>query len=169
MQITAAQRAPAAWRCLMRLRGQAGVTLIEVLAATVILGIGLVGVGAMVTNGSIAHDKAATYTIAAARASEELERIREAGYLGAQVNDLLFPSAAGYAILDSSHVRFTVNDLKSGSGMITLVEDAEAQATNPSTGQPYSNLKKITVDITWSGGHSTQGSYQVVTLLANRP
>ena len=169
MQTTAAQGASAARRRRHGLGSQAGVTLIEVLAATIILGIGLVGVGAMMTNGSIAHDKAATYTIAAARASEELERIREAGYLGAQINTLLFPSAAGYAIQSATRVTFPVTDLKSGAGAITLVEDTEAQATNPSTGQPYSNLKRITVDITWAGGHSVQGSYQVVTLLANRP
>jgi len=160
-----------AMRTLWRQRGRgrrAGVTIIEVLAAAVILGVGLVGVGSMVTYATISHQKSVNYTVAADRASQELERMREATYTGAVVNTSLFPSP-DYTIVNGTQVTFPVSDLKNGAGTITLDEDAEAKVTNPSTGLPYSNLKIATVQITWSGGRFQGGSYKAVTLVANRP
>jgi Tfp pilus assembly protein PilV len=149
-------------------RRRAGVTIIEVLAAAVILGVGLVGVGSMVTYATISHQKAVNYTIASDRASQELERIREATYTGAVVGTALFPSS-DYHIVNGTQVTFAVSDLKNGTGTITLDEDAQAKVNNPSTGLPYSNLKVATVTITWSGGHFQGGSYTAATLIANRP
>ena len=151
-----------------RLRRQAGISLIEVLVAAMILGIGLVAVGGMTTYGVISHRKSANYTIAVARVTEEIERIREAGYLGAQVSTSLFP-ASRYTIVDSTHVSFTVADLKNGTGTITLDEDNEAKANNPATGQPYLNLKRATVQVSWGGSRNLSGSYRAATLVANRP
>jgi len=147
---------------------RAGVTIIEVLAATAILGIGLVGVGSMVTYGVISHRKSVNYTIAAARATQEIERIRDAGYLGAQIGTALFPSPT-YTILSATQVAFTVPELRNGQGRITLSEDAEAQAIDPDTGLPYGNLKQVQVQISWGGSRNLQGSYRVATLIANRP
>ena len=72
---------PAAWFAgPAHLRADAGVTILEALATSLILGIGLVGVGSMVTVGVISHRKSVNYTLVAARATQELERVREAGY-----------------------------------------------------------------------------------------
>jgi type II secretory pathway pseudopilin PulG len=157
----------ALWR--QRSRGpRAGITILEVLAAAVILGVGLVGVGSMVTYATVSHQKSVNYTVATDRASQEIERIREAGYVGAVVGTNLFP-ASEYTILNGTQVSFTVPELKQGAGVITLDEDPEAKVTNPSTGLPYANLRVVTVRITWSGGRFAGGSYTATTLIANRP
>ncbi len=147
---------------------QAGVTILEVLAAAAILGIGLVGVGGMVTYGVISHRKSVNYTIAAARATQEIERIRDAGYLGAEVDTSLFPSPT-YTIAGANQATFAVADLANGQGTITITDDTEAQAVDPDTGFPYSNLKLLQVSISWGGSRNLRGSYDVATLIANRP
>lgn len=156
------------WVAPRRLGRGAGVTIIEVLATAALLGIGLVGVGAMVTYGVIAHKKSVNYTIAAARASQELERIRQAGYVGAEVNESLFPSPT-YTILDSNRAGFSLPELRDGTGTITIIEDPESLATNPDTGLPYLNLKQVQVNISWGGGRTLRGHYHAATLIANRP
>lgn len=147
---------------------RAGLTLIEVLAASMILGIGLVGVGSLVTYGVVSHRKSVNYTVAAARTVREIERIREAGYLSAEIGPDLFPSPA-YTILSSTQVGFPVAELKGGQGSITVIEDPEAQALDPDTGLPYLNLKQVSVHITWGGTSTLAGSYSAATLIANRP
>jgi len=163
----AVTRRPAA-RLRGRLTARAGVSLLEVLVAAVVLAIGLVGVGSMVTYGVISHKKAAHYSIAANRATAELERIRDGGYLSAQVTSTFFPSPT-YTVLNATQVGFTMSDLPEGQGVITLHEDVEAQATNPATGSPYLNMKAASVHITWGGSRTTRGSYDTSTLIANRP
>ena len=148
--------------------GIAGITLIEVMAATVITGIGLVGVGSIVTYGVVSHRKAVEYTVAAARATKEVERVREAGYLGAVADEALFP-AGSYTIIDSNQVSFAMDQLDDGLGYITIIEDAEAQAINPDTGQPYGNMKQVWVHIFWDRPGSHTGSYSTATLISNRP
>jgi Tfp pilus assembly protein PilV len=151
-----------------RRRRTAGLTLLEVLAATVILAVGLVGVGSMVTYAVVAHNRAACYTIAAERATAEVERIRDAGYNGATVTTTLFPTAE-YAILSATQASFTCSDLKGGHGVVTLDTDSAAKVINPNTGLPYSNLKRIDVQIWWQGTRGFSETYSVSTLLANRP
>ena len=151
-----------------RRQRQAGVTIFEILAAAAILGIGLVGVGGMVTYGVISHRKSVNYTIASARATQEIERIRDAGYLGAEVDTSLFPSPT-YTIVSADQATFTVADLANGQGSITITDDTEAQAVDPDTGFPYSNLKLLQVSISWGGARNLRGSYDVQTLIANRP
>ena len=154
---------------MQRGRGRrAGVTILEVLAAAVILGVGLVGVGSMVTYATVSHQKSVNYTVASDRASQEIERIREAGYVGAVVGTGLFP-VSDYTILSGTQVSFAESALKDGLGLITLNEDTEATATNPSTGLPYANLRMATVQISWGGSRFTGGSYTATTLIANRP
>jgi len=143
-----------------------GFTLIEVLVAAVVLGIGMVGVSSMVYFGVRSHQKSAEYTIAAERAMQEMERVREAGYGGAIVSIGLFPSTT-YQIVNSSTVNFGVSELTNGQGVITIGDDVEAQATNPATGQPYQNMKRVTVTVTW-GGVRHPGSYSLATLIALR-
>lgn len=148
--------------------GRGGFTLIEVLVAAMILSIGLVGVSSMIYFGVISHQKSAHYTIAGERAMQEMERIRDAGYLGAVVDASHFPSV-NYHIVDAHTVRFNVADLPSGVGTISINEDSEAQAINPSTGQPYANMKRVTVTVAWGGARRVSGIYNLVTLISNRP
>ena len=149
-------------------RSEAGFTIIEVLVAAIILGIGLVGVSSMVYFGVLSHQKSANYTIAGQKAMQEMERIRDSGYLGALVDATHFPTAS-YTIVDSSTVHFSVPELTGGQGAITIAEDNEAQQINPATGQPYQNMKRVTITVTWGGSHRLKGSYSLVTLIANRP
>jgi prepilin-type N-terminal cleavage/methylation domain-containing protein len=155
-------------RCASPARSCGGFTLIEVLVAAVILAIGLVGVASMVYYGVLSHQKSAHYTIAGQRAMQEMERIRDASYVGAVVDLTLFPSPS-YQIVDSSTARFSVPELTNGQGTITIAEDTEAQAINPATGQPYQNMKRVTVTITWGGSRRSSGAYNLATLIANRP
>lgn len=149
-------------------RGTAGFTLIEVLVAAMILAIGLVGVSSMVYYGVLSHEKSANYTIAAQKASQEMERIRDAGYLGAVVDSLHFPDPK-YQIVDSSTVNFSLPELSGGQGTLSITEDTEAQVTNPDTGQPYLNMKQVVVTVSWGGSHRSSGSYSLATLITNRP
>jgi len=149
-------------------RSCAGFTLIEVLVAAVVLAIGLVGVSSMVYYGVLSHQKSAHYTIAGQKAMQEMERIRDTGYLGAIVDATHFPSPT-YTIVDSGTVGFSVPELTNGQGTITIAEDTEAQAINPATGQPYQNMKRVTVTIGWGGSRRSSGAYNLATLIANRP
>ncbi len=146
----------------------AGLTIIEVLATAIILGIGLVGVGSMVTYATISHKRAANYTIAAARASKELERVREAGYLGAAITPALFPEDQ-YTLEGDELAWFNVDDLENGRGAVIIYQDPEADETNPDTGEPYSNLKRVYVWISWGGNRFLHGTYLAMTMIANRP
>lgn len=163
-KVAAALRAPRRGRA----RACTGFTLIEVLVAAMLLAIGLVGVSSMVYYGVLSHQKSANYTIAAQKAMQEIERIRDGGYLGATVEPTRFPSPT-YQIVDSSTVRFGVAELSAGQGAITVAEDSEAMATNPNTGQPYLNMKQVNVSITWGGSSKSSGSYSLATLISNRP
>jgi prepilin-type N-terminal cleavage/methylation domain-containing protein len=145
-----------------------GFTLIEVLVAAMILAIGLVGVSSMVYYGVQSHRKSANYTIASQKAMQEMERLRDAGYLGAVVDIARFPYPT-YQIVNASTVRFAIPELPGGQGTITLVEDPEALSINPNTGQPYLNMKRISVVVNWGGSHKLSGSYSLATLLSNRP
>ena len=134
----------------------------------VLLAIGLTGVAGMFTAGLISNHKSANMTLAADRTEQEVERLRNAGYLGAVVDLAHFP-ASRYTIVSATQVSFTVAELKDGAGNIYLTADPEAAVIDPATGAPIGNLAHARVVITWGGARSVRGSYSVSTLLANRP
>jgi len=147
-------------RCRGRPSSRAGVTLPEMLVVVVILAIAFVGVSGMFVGGYVSARKASNYTIAANRAVQEIERLRDAGFLGAVVDYQHFPSPK-YHIASSTQVVFSVPDLKNGQGTITVALDPEAQSLD--------NLKRVNVTIVWGGGKQLSGRYSITTLVANRP
>lgn len=144
-----------------------GFTLIELLAVILLLGIGLVGIAGMFTAGIISSRKAANETAAANRATQEIERIRDGGYLGAVVDTAHFPSPR-YTIISSSKATFAVPELSNGAGELTIETDTAAQPVDPNTGFIIGNLKRVNVKITWGGGSKVRGSYSITTLISNR-
>jgi prepilin-type N-terminal cleavage/methylation domain-containing protein len=152
----------------VKMKNKQGLTLIELLVTAVLLGIGLVGVAGMFTAGVVSSTKASNITVAAHRANLEIERVRDAGYLGAVADVAHFPSPT-YTVVSSHRATFTVPELRNGSGYIDIYPDSAAQLTNPATGLPYENLKRLRIVISWGGGHHVAGNYTVVTLIANRP
>jgi len=150
------------------MRNNKGLSLIELLMVSLLLGIGLVGVGGMFTSGVISNRKAANITVAANRAAQEMERLRDAGFLGAVVDYDHFPYPR-YYVISPTQVYFSVDELKNGTGYIFLDMDPEAQVIDPSTGLYVGNLKRVRIVITWGGAETVSGRYSVSTLLANRP
>lgn len=140
----------------------------ELLMAALLLGIGLTGAAGMFTAGLISNRKAAYITAAAHRSAQEIERLRNAGFLGAVVDYTQFPYP-DYHIVSPTQVGFTVSELPQGTGNIYVDLDTEAQAINPDTGLQFDNLKQVRVVITWGGARSVRGSYSITTFLANRP
>lgn len=153
---------------MKKIRCRKGLSLPEMLMATLLLGIGLTGVGGMFTAGVISNQKAANITAAVHRASQEAERIRDAGFFGATIDTTNFPSPR-YTIISSTRVGFPVSNLNGGYGYIDLDLDPDAKIIDPDTGLMVSNLKKLQVSISWSGGKPVRGSYSLTTFIANRP
>jgi hypothetical protein len=122
----------------------------------------------MITYGAISHKQAALYTIATARANKELERVRQAGYLSAIIDDNLFPPPT-YTHGTTTHAHFAVSDLPSGTGVIYIEPDTQALAINPDTGLAYGNMKRVRVTVSWGGSRRLRGTYAATTLISNRP
>jgi len=145
-----------------------GLSVLELLMVTLLLGIGLTGVAGMFTAGVISNRKAAHVTTAANRAAQEMERLRDGGFLGAVVDYDHFPYL-NYCILSSTRAGFLVEELPQGYGTIDIDLDPEAQVIDPNTGLYVGNMKRVRVVINWGGARPVRGSYSVTTLLANRP
>lgn len=144
-----------------------GFSLIELLASVVILGLALTAISVLFVGGIVSNQKALRISRATYLAQLEMERLRSAGYAGAVVDPLFFPSAKGYSILQQNEnltgtVGFTVTDLPQGQGTIDI------DYFHAPTGY-YPNLKTITATVTWQGGKPTRGRVVVQSLLANRP
>jgi len=150
------------------MKNSKGMSLLELLAVTLLLGIGLTGVAGMFTAGVISNRKAANITAAANRANQEIERLRDTGFSGAIMDVAHFPSTH-YSLTSPTRADFQVAELSQGSGYITVDTDTEAQEIDPNTGNQIGNLKQVRVVINWGGGSPVRGSYSVTTLLANRP
>jgi len=148
------------WSSGSQRHGCHAVTIPELLVMVVILAIGFVGVAGMFVAGYTSAKKASNYTIAANRVTQEIERMRDAGFLGAVIDSYHFPSPR-YQIVSSTRATFAVPELKNGQGSVTIGLDSEAQILD--------NLKRVNVTITWGGGKQMSGTYSITTLVANRP
>jgi len=148
-------------------RKRRGMSLIEVLAAVFILGVGLTSISAMFVAGIISSEKAKRISTALNAMQQQMERIRSAGFSGCSVDPDIFKSAEGYSIIEqhsdmTGKVGFTVPALPNGQGVIDI-----DFYTSPSG--YYPNLKNVTITITGSGGGVTAGRMAMQTLIANRP
>jgi len=126
----------------------------------------LVGAAGMFTAGIVSSRKAANETAAANRATQELERIRDGGYLGAVIDTAHFLSPR-YTIVSSSKATFTVPELSNGAGELTIDTDTAAQPVDPNTGFMIGNLKRVmSHSLGWR--RKSACSYSVTTLISNR-
>ena len=123
-----------------------GFTLIECLVATVILGIGVVGVAGMFACATISERKAAFMAEAQEVADKTIEEVR----------------AGGYGVFTQP------------SGVITIPTPDLPHSTGQLAWQPYPDsssdlgLKLVSLDLTWTWAGSSSGAYRVVTLAAEQ-
>jgi prepilin-type N-terminal cleavage/methylation domain-containing protein len=123
---------------------QGGFTLIECLAATLILGIGIVGVASMFTYANVSEREAAHLAQARAVADQTLEAVRAQGY------------AALTGVSGTQEV--AIPGLPGGLGILAW--------------RPYPNevsdqgLKLVALNVTWRGVGRRAGRYWVTTLVA---
>ena len=144
-----------------------GFSLIELMAVVVLLGMGLTALSFLFVGGIISNMKAQRIGAAQHRAQQEMEKMRSAGYSGAIVDSLVFPSTEGYSILvqnpnKTGQIGFLVPELPSGQGTIDIAYYLSPEGY-------YPNLKDVTIGVTWEGGHQVAGQVQVQTFLANQP
>ena len=144
-----------------------GFSLVELLAAVFILGVGLTSVSTLFVAGLISSRKAQRISGAVNATQQQMERLRSAGFSGCAADPDIFKSEDGYSILEqhadlTGRIGFGVPDLPNGQGVIDIeLYDSGAGV--------YPNLKDVTVTVTWSGGGPTSGTTVLQTLIANRP
>jgi prepilin-type N-terminal cleavage/methylation domain-containing protein len=122
----------------------AGFTLIECLVATVILGIGVVGVASMFAYASASQKKAEYMAQARDIAERTLEQVRASGYSA-------FAAPSGVGEVDTS-------GLPHSAGVV-----AWQPWPDPSSEQ---GLKLVAININWHWGGGAGGQYRVATLVA---
>ncbi|HWP23049.1 MAG TPA: prepilin-type N-terminal cleavage/methylation domain-containing protein [Candidatus Binatia bacterium] len=130
------------------LRGQAGFTLIEVFITIVLLTIGLLGTAALTTGVVRGNQASRNMTAATAIAQSCLEENRRVGY-----------TSAGAVPPGGS------NGCLSGSATVTLngVSFSRTLAVTPINS---TNIRTLTVTVTWSEGSTGSKSITLTTVLA---
>jgi prepilin-type N-terminal cleavage/methylation domain-containing protein len=123
-------------------RSRRGLTLIECLVTTVILGIGVIGVAGMFACATISEQKASHMAQARHIAEEALEGVR----------------AGDFAVFDQS------------SGVTSLDTSSLPRATGAIAWEPYAtgvgDLKLVAVNLSWDWAAYSSGTYKVVTLVS---
>jgi type IV pilus assembly protein PilV len=120
---------------------QQGFTLIEVLVAIVILTMGLLGTAALTTGVIRGNHFSKNITSATAAAQSQLESVKSSGYTNAVAAN--FP-----------------NDTVIMGGMTF------ARSTTITAGSPATNMKTISVTVTWAEANNTSRSVNLQTILA---
>jgi len=144
-----------------------GFSLIELLAAVFILGVGLTSVSTLFVAGLISTRKAQRVSVALNATQQHAERLRSAGFSGCIVDSDIWTSEDGYTILEQNadltgRIGFGIPELPNGQGEISI------EFYDGGSGV-YPNLKTVSVSVTWLGGGPTGGSTVLRTLVANRP
>ena len=125
---------------------RSGLSLIELMVTIVILAIGIAGVAVMFLHGYRSQLNAHYTILATAAANEVLEEMRAAGYN--HLSSANWPSP------------FPVDAVPQGVGTITTEQFPTATSTN---------MKKVTVQVSWEGGRTIHGNARATTLIALRP
>lgn len=114
------------------LDSEEGFTLIEILVATVVLGIGLISLAALFPYGSKAGFDARKTTEAVDLATQQLERLRLKSYSDAELAAGWHPSASGEAVGsgDTFTRRYLVTAM---TGSMADFKHVEVQVTWPAT------------------------------------
>ncbi len=126
-------------------KGSTGFTLIECLVATVILGVGVVGVAGMFAAASVSEKKAAYVAQATQIAEQTLDGVRS-------------------GIYDIS---------EQPSGSVTIATPGLPHARGVLAWQPYvtgtgPTLTLVALDLSWQWASSSSGKYSVSTLVADK-
>jgi type II secretory pathway pseudopilin PulG len=129
---------------MRRLRNQQGTSLVDALAAMVILAIGLVGVIGCLTMALQTDQKAKYMEKATATAQDTVEMMRSQGF--GNITTAEFPPTD------------TVSNLPSGTQTIAI--------TYPYNGN--ANLKKVVVTISWHSTNNSTSHVSLVTVVTNR-
>jgi len=123
-----------------------GFTLIECLVATVILGIGVIGVAGMFAYAELSERKAAYMAEAREIAEQTLEDVRAHGYA-------VFAQPSGATVVPTPNLPHSTGTL---------------------SWQPYPHtaseqgLKLVSLDLSWNGAGSSGGKYSVATLVSGQ-
>jgi type IV pilus assembly protein PilV len=122
-------------------QGQRGFTLIELLVAIVILTLGILGTAALTTGIIHGNFFSKNMTSATAIAQSQIEAVQRAGY----ANTSLFPASAEVVSMDGYNFSRT-----------TAISD----------NTPATNVKKVTVTVSWNEANGAARSVTLKTYLS---
>jgi len=131
-------------------RNRRGFTLIECIAAVLILGVGLVGVAGSMTAALLSNQKASDMQLAISIAQSTIEEMRSQGFGSVTYDD--FPATA------TQTTEPELADLHAGTRTIVI--------TNNYGGN--TRLKKVAVTVSWRGRNATPVSITLETIVTNR-
>lgn len=139
-------------------RNSRGLTLLECLAAVLILGLGMVGVIGSMTAALLSNQKASDMQLATAIAQGTVEQMRSLGF--GEVDYESFPASCTK----------TTADPVTGETMDALAALRSATKTTVITSNYTGNakLKKASVKVTWVGRNGQSNSVTLETLITNR-
>jgi Tfp pilus assembly protein PilV len=129
---------------MRRLRTEKGTTLVEALAALVILAIGLVGVIGCLTMALQTDQKAKYMEKATATAQDTIEMMRSQGF--------------GNITTDEFPPTDTVSNLPGGVQTVSITYPYNGDAT----------LKRVVVTISWHSTNNTTSHVSMATVVTNR-
>ena len=130
-------------RTRARRRIEPGFTLVEALAAMLILAVGLLGVAGLVTGTIRVNFSSTKITSATVVAKTQLEAVRNAGY--ASINSTNFPSSAA---------------------TISMGGTSFSRTTAITDNSPATNMKTISVTVSWREANNFSPSLNFQTIVA---
>ena len=131
-------------------RNRRGFTLIECMAAILILGVGLVGVVGSMTAALLSNQKASDMQLATSIAQSTIEEMRSQGFGSIAYDD--FPANA------TKTTEPRLADLHAGTRTIVITNSYGGNA----------RLKKVAVTVSWRGRNGAPASITLETVVTNR-